>query len=90
MEQNGWFQDEAPAQRSVIVHDRTQILFPNRVVGLSNRQERPPKTPYLTPLKFFLWGYMTQKVYQTASANLTDILNRIAWEVQVLRPIVCF
>ena len=39
----------------------------------------------MTPLDFFLWGYLKQKVYRTAPANLADLQNRITREVQALR-----
>ena len=45
-----WFQDGAPAHRSVIVRNRLQELFPNRVVGLGHQLEWPPRSPDLTPL----------------------------------------
>ena len=79
------FQDGAPAHRIVIVRDRLQELFPNRVVGLGHQLEWPLRSPDLTPLDFFLWGYLKQKVYRTDPANLADLQNRITREVQALR-----
>ena len=41
--------------------------------------------PSLTPLDFFLWGYLKLKVYVTPPANLGDLRGRISHEVENLR-----
>ncbi|XP_072017459.1 uncharacterized protein [Amphiura filiformis] len=58
-----WAQDGAPAHRSREVHDRLQQLFPNRVIGIGHAQEWPARSPDLTPLDFFVWGYIKARVY---------------------------
>ena len=80
-----WMQDGAPAHRSRVVSDRLQDLFPNRVVSLNNAVEWPPRSPDLTPLDFFLWGYLKDKVYRTVPANILDLQNRITAEIVTLR-----
>jgi hypothetical protein len=80
-----WIQDGAPAHRAAIVRNRLQQLFPNRVVGLGHGVEWPPRSPDLTPLDFFLWGYLKNKVYQTVPANLVDLQNRIQVQIRALR-----
>lgn len=80
-----WFQDGAPAHRRNIVRDRLQALFQDRVVGLGHAHEWPPRSPDLTPLDFFLWGYLKSKVYQTVPRNLNDLRQRITREVTALR-----
>ena len=83
-----WFlQDGAGPHRSRQVHDRLQELFPGRVIGLGHRVEWPPRSPDLTPLDYFLWGYLKSKVY-TASApprNLQVLERRIKAAVTGLR-----
>ena len=54
-----WVQDGAPAHR----RDRLDVLFRNYVVGLGHAREWPRRSPDLTPLGFFLWGYLKSKVY---------------------------
>ena len=50
---------------------------------------RPQYTPqqgaFLTPLDFFLWGYLKSKVYATPQENLDDIERRIQREMDNLR-----
>jgi hypothetical protein len=37
----------------------------------------PPRSPDLTPLDFFLWGYIKEKVYVTPPQNVQDLDQRI-------------
>ena len=71
--------------RSRAVHDRLQELFPNRVVGIGHAPEWPPRSPDLTPLDFFFWGYVKSQVYQTPPTTLQYLRNRITNAVQGIR-----
>jgi hypothetical protein len=75
-----WIQDGAPPHRRRIVTERLQQLFGERVVALNHQIEWPPRSPDLTPLDFFLWGYLKSKVYLTPPANLDDLEMRIRRE----------
>ena len=77
-------QDGAPAHRLIRVRDRLQELFPRRVIGLGHDREWPPRSPDLTSLDFFLWGYLKGKVYVTVPENLRELRQRIEHEVQAL------
>ena len=79
-----WAQDGAPAHRRIIVRDRPQELFRNRVIAFGHPREWPPRSPDLTPCDFFLWGYLKSRVYQTPPQNLEDLRNRITAEVPSL------
>ena len=81
-----WVQDGAPAHRRIIVRDRLRDLFGNRVIALNHVIEWPPRSPDLTPLDFFLWGYLKARVYTTPPANLNDLQQKIIREVNILRP----
>jgi len=37
----------------------------------------PPRSPYITPLDFFLWGYVKDKVFSTAVPDITNLKARI-------------
>ena len=80
-----WIQDGAPPHRRRIVTDRLQELFGERVVALHHAIEWPPRSPDLTPLDFFLWGYIKSKVYTTPPENLDDLEDRIRLHVNFLR-----
>ena len=37
----------------------------------------PPRSPDLTPLDFFMWGYLKQQVYAAPPQTLQDLKRRI-------------
>ncbi len=42
----------------------------------------PPHSPYLSPLDFFLWGYLKNRVYMTAPRNLEELKGNIARKIE--------
>ncbi|GBN09522.1 hypothetical protein AVEN_160298-1 [Araneus ventricosus] len=40
-------------------------------------QKLPPRSPDLTPVDFFLWGYLKQQVYATPPPTFQDLQRRI-------------
>ncbi len=80
-----WIQDGAPSHRRIIVTERLEQPFGEQVVALNHAVEWPPRSPDLTLLDFFLWGYLKSKVYTTPLANLDDIETRIRNEMNILR-----
>ena len=67
-----WYmKDGAPAHHAVLVRNRLQELFGNRVVGMGHQIGWPAKSPDFCPLDFCLWGTVKQRVYrQGPPANL--------------------
>ncbi|GBL80916.1 hypothetical protein AVEN_26325-1 [Araneus ventricosus] len=64
---NAWFQhDGVPAHKTSSVKQY-----------LVEEQEWPPHSPDLTPMDFFLWGYLKQQVYATPPPTLQDLQRRI-------------
>ena len=80
-----WFQDGAPAHRAREVTQRLRAVFRNNFVALNQDFEWPARSPDLTPLDFFLWGYLKNKVFLTPPRNLEDLRGRIIHECDVLR-----
>ena len=83
-----WFQqDGAPAHRSRQVKNYLNERFPNRWIDLgSTTQIWPPRSPDLTPLDFFLWGYLKEKVYKTEPTTMEDMKDRIRRACQDIPP----
>ena len=48
--------------------------------------EWPARSPDLTPLDFYLWGYLKSKVYFDKPESLEELKNRIRAEIQQIRP----
>ena len=80
-----WVQDGAPAHRARAVTARLNELFGNRIVSLGREYEWPPRCTDLTPLDFFLWGYIKGQVYKTPPANVDELRERITNEFAALR-----
>jgi len=51
--------------------------FPNRWVGRDGLTPWPPRSPDITPLDFFLWGYVKDKVFSTPVSDITNLKARI-------------
>ena len=79
-----WAQDGAPAHRTRIVMTRLRELFGNRIIALKEPVEWPRRSPHLTLLDFFVWGYLKSRVYQSPPANLNDLRERIRIESEAL------
>ena len=51
--------------------------FPNTWIGRDGPTPWPPRSPYITPLDFFLWGYVKDKVFSTPVPDITNLKARI-------------
>lgn len=82
-----WFQqDGAPPHYAHPVRDFLDNCFPRRWIGRRGPIEWPARSPDLTPLDFFLWGYLKSKVYLNKPHNLEDLQNRITYEIRRITP----
>ena len=52
-------------------------MFPNRWIGRDGPISWPPRSPDVTPLDFFLWGYIKDIVFATKVADLAELKQRI-------------
>lgn len=68
--------DGAPAHNSREVKQYLHEQFDN-VIGNRMDIDWPARTPDLTPLDFFLWGLLKDKVYVTAPVDIEDLKVRI-------------
>ena len=51
--------------------------FPNRRIGRDVSTPWPPQSPDTTPLDFFLWEYVKDKVFSTPVPDITNLKARI-------------
>jgi len=51
--------------------------FPNRWIGRDGPTPWPPRSPDITPLEFFLWGYVKDKLFSTPVPDITNLKARI-------------
>lgn len=70
-------QDGAPPHWALEVRRTLDNTFPARWIGRGGPIAWPPRSPDLTPLDFFLWGFVKDKVYRTRVIDLDDLKARI-------------
>lgn len=70
-------QDGAAAHFARLVRTYLDLVFPNRWIGRLGPISWPPRSPDLTPLDYFLWGFLKEKVFRTVPENLQEMQDRI-------------
>lgn len=70
-------QDGAPVHYHRIVRHYLDEAFHNRWIGRRGPIAWPARSPDLTPIDFFLWGYIKEKVYRVRPTTAEDMRNRI-------------
>lgn len=82
-----WFQqDGAPPHYQRNVRQYLDAIFPNRWIGRRGSIEWPARSPDLTLLDFFLWGYLKSIVYKTKPLDLNDLRERITLAIRSITP----
>jgi hypothetical protein len=75
---NLWLQqDGAPAHNARIVQNYLEEGFGDRWIGTNGPVRWPPKSPDLTPLDFFLWGTLKNRVYEQRHMNIEELKDNI-------------
>ncbi|GBN58239.1 hypothetical protein AVEN_251660-1 [Araneus ventricosus] len=74
-----WFQhDEASAHYSIDVRLRLNARYGQQWIGLGGPVLWHARSPDLTCLDGFLWGYVKSLVYETPANSVEDLFARIA------------
>lgn len=84
---NIWFQqDGAPPHFARPVREYLDEIFPGRWIGRRGPVEWPARSPDITPLDYFLWGYLKSKVFKTRPENVEVLKERIRQECRLISP----
>ncbi|GFW10473.1 uncharacterized protein TNCV_892681 [Trichonephila clavipes] len=78
--------DSAPAHKSAQPCTFLAQTFDTRIVGYGGQQEWPLRSRDLSPLNFFLWGFLKRKVYERESTTKSDLLNKISMVCRSVIP----
>jgi hypothetical protein len=78
--------DGAPPHYWTPVTEFLNQHFARRWIGRGGPIPWPPRSPDLTPLDFFLWGYVKDIVYHTKVNDLPDLRRRITDAVASVTP----
>lgn len=77
-----WFQhDGASIHSTVAVRNYLDDLFRGKWIGRYSQYPWPARSPDITPLDFFLWGYLKQKVYRKRPFQNIDHLENTIRDV---------
>ena len=80
-----WFQqDGASPHYARDVRVLLDVEFPRHWIGRRGEIEWPARSPDLTPLDYFLWGFLKSRVYETKPNNLDELRNRILEEAALI------
>jgi hypothetical protein len=78
-----WFQqDGAPPHYDIRVREFLDMTFPGHWIGRRGPIEWPARSPDLSPLDFFLWGYLKLKIYKSRSQTVDELKEKIINECQ--------
>ncbi|GBN80779.1 hypothetical protein AVEN_256342-1 [Araneus ventricosus] len=70
-------QDGAPPHWGSLVRDFLDETFPDRWIGKDGPTPWPPLSPDITPLDFFFWGYIKDRVFATPIVDVEELKARI-------------
>ena len=69
-----WFQQTGTtAHTSVIGRDWLKSRFGSKVISHLTDFPWPPRSPDLSPLDFFLWSYVKEKVFSTRPSSIDNL-----------------
>ena len=71
-------QDGALPHWGLRVRQFLNKTFSDRWIGRDGPISWPPRSPDITPLDFFLWGYVKDIVYRIKVRDITDLKQRIS------------
>lgn len=78
-----WFmQDGAPPHIGRNVRTWMQQNFAEHEIGRYGNIHWPARSPDLTPMDFFVWGWVKEKVYQEPVSSLCELKARIVQKIQ--------
>lgn len=85
-----WFQqDGAPCHTTIATVALLHQKFPGRVISRRGDMEWPPRSCDLSPLDFFLWGYIKDKVYANKPRTILALKTGIRDVIGEIGPAMC-
>lgn len=70
-------QDGAPPHSTNAVKNFLNTNFREPWIGRNGPICWPPRSPDLTPMDFFLWGYMKEEIYSTPIITQEELIGRV-------------
>jgi hypothetical protein len=87
---SSWFQqDGATCHTSNDSIAALREIFGQKVISKRGDIHWPPRSPDLTPMDFYLWGYLKSKVYISNPVSIEELKENIREEMQNISPTTC-
>ena len=88
--QRMWFQqDGSTSHTSKQKIDLLKDRFSNLIISRGINVNLPPISCDLTPMYFFLWGYLKEKVFATYPQTIKNLKEKIINEISGIMPQLC-
>ena len=88
--QRTWFQqDGATSHTSNVSLPRVREIFPGKLISRRGDINWPSRSPDLTPMDFFLWGFLKSKVYVNKPTSLAQLKQNIRHEMEAITERTC-
>lgn len=85
-----WFQqDGAPCHTATATINLLRSKFIGRVISRHGDKEWPPRSCDLTPLDYFLWGFVKDKVYANNPGTICELKANIRAVISEIGPKIC-
>jgi hypothetical protein len=81
-------QDGAPPHYANTVKAFLNQQFQGKWIGRRGPITWPPRSPDLTPLHFFQWGYIKDLVYQTKVQDVVELYRQITAAYETVTPVM--
>ena len=76
-----FMQDGAPPHWAKSVRDWMNVHLPDRWIGRGTANDKhipwPPRSPDITPMDYFFWGYIKSKAYVRNYENFDDLKDSV-------------
>jgi hypothetical protein len=86
---NPFQQDGATPHTTRNVTDWLHETFNGNFISFKTTHIWPPHSPDLSPLDFFLWGYLKDNVYKPELESLADLKHAIRREIRKVTDETC-
>ena len=85
-----WFQqDGATSNTAHVTIDLLKSKFDERLISRNGPVDWPPRSCDITPLDFFLWGYVKSLVYANKPTTLEELRANIELEIAAVSAEMC-
>ena len=85
-----WFQqDDATCHTDNETMALLRKKFNGRIISCRGDANWPPRSCDFTPLDFFLWGYLKEKVYVNNPRTIQELMDEIIRYINDIEPQLC-